>query len=231
MKYEWLKKQSAQQLIIIFSGWGFSSAVFGHLLKGEGTDKYDVLFVSDYRSLTMQLPEISSYQECFVIAWSFGVSAFATWLSGLPQNQQQEYQKRFDCCIAVNGSMNPIDRHHGIPEVIMQKTIDSLSQESFESFASRCFGDFAQPKDMHIDIIQKKQELEKILSRDHKIITIWDIVWIARHDKIFASKNLNRAWQDYNENCLEEALIQYCDAPHAPFQIWPSWDEIITASA
>ncbi len=230
MRYEWLKKQSAQAVIVIFSGWGFSSEVFDHLLQNDDENQYDVLFVSDYQQLDMRLPDLSHYQERYLIAWSFGVSAFATWLSNMSEDQQSVCRAQFDRFVAINGSMQPVDRYHGIPEVIMQKTIDTLTQESFELFAKRCFGGLAMPTELQIDVVEKKQELQIILARTPQTAFIWDLVWIAKRDKIFPPKNLSRAWQAYNERCQEPALIQYCDAPHASFQIWSSWDDIVSHS-
>ena len=227
MHYKWLKKQSAQKVIIIFSGWGFSSDVFDHLLRADNCNKYDVLFVSGYQELAMELPDLSHYEGRYLLAWSFGVSAFSTWLSALSEDQQLFYSEFFSCCVAINGSMQPIDRHQGIPAIIMQKTIDTLSQSSFKHFSSRCFGGFGMPAEIDIDVDVKKQELQKILERQHEMVVIWDLVWIAKHDKIFPPKNLSRAWDLYNEQCQEPATIQYIDAPHAPFQMWSTWDEII----
>ncbi len=230
MHYEWLKKKSAERLIVIFSGWGFSAQVFDHLLENDEGSQYDVLYVSDYRDLNVLLPDMTHYQERYLLAWSFGVAAFATWLSKLPQGQQQTYRQQFDRFVAINGSMQPVDRYHGIPDVIMKKTIDTLIQTSFEYFARRCFGDLPMPDDLQINVAEKKQELRAILSRTHQTVSIWNLVWIANHDKIFPPKNLSRAWHMYNENCQEAAVIQYCDAPHTPFQIWSNWNDFISPS-
>ncbi len=227
MRYKWLKKESAQTVIVIFSGWGFSYDVFDHLLQADSSDQYDVLFVSDYQVLDLDFPDITHYQDRYLLAWSFGVSAFATWLSMLSEDRQLFFSQLFARCVAINGSMFPVDRYQGIPEPIMQKTIDTMSQASFQHFSSRCFGRLNLPMQLTIDVDVKKHELQKILERQHSSVAVWDVVWIANHDKIFPPKNLSRAWNAYNKQCQEPAIIQYIDAPHAPFQLWSTWDDIM----
>ena len=223
MKFEWLKQgENNSAVIVIFSGWGFAADVYAHLLAKD--DDYDVVFVNDYRDLSLKLPDLRQYQQRYLLAWSFGVAAFAAWYN------QQKSTVRFDRMIAINGTMQAVDRFQGIPEVVMQKTIDTLSEQSFQVFAKRCFVKEALPDSLVINISERAEELQVILQRKHAEINGWDFVWIASQDKIFPTKNQQRAWQVYNDNAVKLAAVRVCDAPHAPFHLWSNWDEIVCSN-
>ena len=228
MKCEWLNKQSQDNLIVIFSGWAFGYDVFQHLLAEK--NDFDVLFVNDYRQIDLDLPDLDAYANKYLLAWSFGVSAFCHW------NESQGLQQksiRFDKKVAVNGTVFAVDRFLGIPQPIMQKTIDTLSEQSFQMFAKRCFRGLDLPQNLTIDVQARKAELEIILQRqlaqeidgDSQSVD-WDCAWIAMQDKIFPSKNQIRAWQQHNDSCDKALEINQFDAPHAPFQLWSNWQEI-----
>lgn len=223
MQFKWLKQcEKNHSVIVIFSGWGFTAEVYKHLLEVD--DNYDVIFVNDYRNLHISLPDLQHYQQRYLLAWSFGVASYSAWQQ--LQKGQNEIPS-FDRMIAINGTMQAVDRFHGIPEVVMQKTINTLSLESFKVFAKRCFVSSHIPDDLRINVPERAQELQCILQRQHPEILNWDQVWIAKQDKIFPTKNLERAWHAYNQSAAKPVIIHFCDAPHAPFHLWSSWDDII----
>ena len=84
----------------------------------------------------------------------------------------------FDKKIAVNGTLCPVDRHLGIPPTIMQKTIDNLSQDSFERFLTRCFG--KRTLRSEIDIEAAKNELEAVQARGAAPEQHFDLAWVSR---------------------------------------------------
>ena len=223
MQYQWLNKNDHKKVIVIFSGWGFPSSVFSHFL--ENKNDYDVLFIYDYRQLTIDLPDLDLYQSRFLIAWSFGVSSFDLW-------QKKQHEKKqdisFDRIIAINGTLQGVDRYMGIPPKVMQKTIDTLSQQSFREFAKRCFISEMLPKDLTVNIEERKTELEAIMNRNaNESFNTWDLVWVSKKDKIFPSNNVSRAWQQYNDFREKKTDIKEIDAPHAPFHLWSNWDEVL----
>ena len=238
MRYQWLKQNNNNtSVIVLFSGWGFDQTVFTHLMVDD--DEFDVLFVQDYRELDLPLLDLQQYEKRFLIAWSFGVASFSAWIikhEQQSQHQETHYPKNslaeFDKLIAINGTMHAVDRFLGIPNTIMQKTIDTLSQQSFAMFAKRCFIANELPN-LNINVADKRQELEMILTREHFAIEGWDRVWISNRDKIFPTKNLINAWQAYNDKQEQlhrkTAELKYCDAPHAPFHLWSNWNEIISS--
>lgn len=220
MKFQWLKQQASNQnVIVIFSGWAFTAEVFAHLQQIN--DGYDVLFVSDYRDLNIDLPDLQKYQQRYLLAWSFGVASFGAW------RQQQKNMPNFDRMVAINGTMQPIDRLYGIPESVLQKTMNTLSEQSFQVFAKRCFLPKFLSEHLVIHVADRVQELQIILQREHPIISGWDLVWVSTQDKIFPTKNVLRAWQAYNQGSSKHAVIIECEALHAPFHLWSSWDDVI----
>ena len=219
MQFEWLRQcDKSHSVIVIFTGWGFTAEVYKHLLEVD--DGYDIVFVNDYRDLNVDLPDLQHYQQRLLLAWSFGVASYSAW-------QKQNKFPNFDRMIAINGTMQAVDRFHGIPEAVMQKTIDTLSPESFQVFAKRCFIASHIPDDLHVNVLERKDELQCVLQRKHSDILGWSQVWIAKQDKIFPAKNQERAWDAYNLSATKPAIIHFCEAPHTPFHLWSSWDDII----
>lgn len=205
MQYHWLKRgPDASQVIVIFGGWATSPEAFAHLKATA-----DILYISDYRDLATDLPKLHHYETQTLVAWSFGVASYCHW--------QQDHADTFDRKIAINGSMTPVNRLSGIPPLIMQKTIDTLSYDSFQVFLTRCYGQ-EQPH-QPIDVSARKAELIAVQARDYTdVAQNWDKIWISRHDKIFSFANMQRAWPE---------PLNILDGPHVPFAAWTSWDEVI----
>ena len=172
MQHQWLKRAvNASQVIVIFGGWAIGAEAFAHLQTAA-----DILYIWDYRDLETDLPELQYYETRVLVAWSFGVASYCYW--------QQDRVDIFDRKIALNGSMTPVDRFSGIPPLIMQKTIDMLSNDSFQVFLARCYGK-KQPH-QSIDVLARKAELIAVQARDYTGGTLhWDKIWISRSDKIF----------------------------------------------
>ena len=217
MKHQWLKQSdAAENIIVFFSGWGFDASIVQDLAIRKDTN---VLFINDYRSLEYQLPNLEHYQHRYLIAWSFGVAAYSVW-----QNQTSTIHSQFDCTVAVNGSMIPINRKTGIPELVVKKTIDTLSVDSFQVFAQKCFAPTDNKINEHfiIDVNARKNELLEIQQRQYPENTLqWHKVWISSNDKIFPLRNLQYAWQDHGSR------IEQIDASHAPFSYWGKWQDLI----
>lgn len=205
MQPVWLKQNGHSDLIVIFGGWVLGAEMFRHLAGPE-----DVLFVDDYRDLD-GLPDFSAYKHRTAVAYSFGVSAFA--------HLDEAVRAKFDRCIAINGSPAPVDRRKGIPPVVFQKTLDGLTEKSFQSFAALCYGE-SQPN-QKIDIDARKAELRAVQQRGAANCPAFDRIWISQKDRIFPPANLTRAFAGQEEN------IRSIDAPHVPFAAWDSWREVI----
>lgn len=217
MKQQWLKKtDDASNVIVFFSGWGFDASIVQNLNIEEETN---VLFINDYRNLDHELPTLDHYQHRCLIAWSFGVAAYNVW-----QQQSSTHHAAFDYHVAINGSVTAVDRKTGIPDIVMQKTIDTLSTESFQVFAKKCI-DPLDPQinsTFDIDVDARKEELQQIQQWQLPDSGFqWDKIWISRQDKIFPIRNLQRAWQNQKDR------IELIDAAHAPFHYWQNWHDIL----
>lgn len=204
MEIRWLKQNNAAEVVVVFGGWAVGPEVFAHL-AGE----QDVLFVSDYRDLERDLPDLSTYGRVSLVAWSFGVAAYGHWQHGR--------RDPFDCKVAVNGSLAPVSRDKGIPPVAMQKTTETLSPEAYQLFLTRVFGS-RQPV-AEIDVAARRQELLAVQARGAAPDPGFDRIWISARDKIFPAANLARAWAGQ--------AVQSCDAAHMPFDRFATWEEIL----
>lgn len=208
MQMKWLqKREGVREVLVIFSGWGIGPEAFAHL-KTEA----DILWVSDYRDLSTDLPNLSGYEIRNLIAWSFGVASYVIW--------QESRVDPFDRKVALCGSMTPVDRDLGIPPVAMQKTIDTLSVTSFQIFLRRCYGRAVSYEP--VDIPALKDELLAVQARDYSRAGLtWGKAVISRTDKIFPVKNLRTAWDSNATDVVET------DAPHVPFNAWKTWAEVL----
>jgi len=204
MQCDWIKCKKSKDVIVVFGGWAVGFAPLAHL---EGF--FDILFVSDFREINADLPNLAEYETKTLIALSFGVAAYAHW--------QTAHEDPFTRKIAINGTVTPVDRQTGIAPVIMQKTIDNLDIDSLQVFLMRCFGE-KQPK-LEADIDALKTELITVQQRGEAPQVAFDKVIISDKDRIFSSANLNRAY--------EGQRVTVVQGPHIPFSAWSRWEEIL----
>lgn len=211
MQARWIRQEqvpaglaSRSKAVVVFGGWAVGPQVFAHLAGDQ-----DVLFVDDYRNLDQDLPDLSTYVEVSLVAWSFGVASYAHWQQG----RSDPFQRK----IAVNGSLTPVSREFGIPPVAMRKTIESLSPEAYQLFLSRVFG--ARQPLGEIDVAARRAELEAVEARGAAPDPGFDRIWISTRDKIFPPANLARAWAGQD--------LRQTPAPHMPFADFASWHEVL----
>ncbi|MFT6659811.1 pimeloyl-ACP methyl esterase BioG family protein [Maritalea sp.] len=207
MQIEWVKQDHNKDVIVVFGGWAVGFAPLAHL---EGD--FDILFVSDFRDIAADLPDLSRYEKKLLVAFSFGVAAYARW--------QADHIDPFTLKIAINGTVTPVDRQFGIPPIIMQKTIDALDPESLQAFLMRCFGE-RQPF-LEADIDALKDELIIVQQRGSAAPMQFDKIIVSDKDRIFLSANLKRAYEGENV-----ATVQ---GPHIPFASWTRWEEILNVA-
>lgn len=204
MEFRWLKQNEAAEAVVVFGGWAVGPEVFWQL---DGPQ--DILFASGYTDLNAELPDLSGYERISLLAWSFGVTAYAHWQQGRPDP--------FHCKVAVNGSLKPVNRSAGIPPAVFRKTAETLSLESYQSFLTRVFG---QPQHAEpVDVDALRAELLAVERRGDAPQTRFDRIWISSGDKIFPPANLARAWAGQ--------AVSQIDAPHAPFGLFETWEALL----
>lgn len=204
MNFRWLKQEQSAEVIVIFGGWAVGPEVFSHL---EGAQ--DLIFVSDYRDLNAELPDLAAYARRSLLAWSFGVASYGHWQQGRPDP--------FTRKVAVNGSLTPVDRETGVPPIAMRKTMETLTQEAYQLFLARVFG-APRPKAV-IDVAARRAELVAVQERGAAPDPGFDHIWMSDRDKIFPAANLNRAWAGQALRTQEGA--------HMPFDSFSRWEELL----
>lgn len=205
MEIRWLKQNKAADVIVVFGGWAVGPDVFAHLAGPQ-----DLLFASDYRNLDAELSDLSGYQSVTLVAWSFGVAAYAHW--------QKDRPDPFDRKIAVNGTLAPVDEARGIPPAVLAKTAEGLSEQSFAQFLRRTFNAPQPPRS--IDVEARRAELHAVAARGAAPAVTFDQVWLSGRDRIFSPVNQRRAWG-------RAILRELPTAAHAPFDKFDSWQGVI----
>lgn len=206
MEQSWLRRKGGAEVIVIFGGWAVGSQVFD-ALAGE----QDLLFVEDYRDLSDDLPELGGYDRRNLVAWSFGVASYGHW--------QAEHAQEFDTRVAINGTLTPVDRQTGVPPEAMQKTMDTLSEDSFQLFLSRCFN--ARQPFHAIDAEARRAELAAVLERGAAPDTRFDRIWISDGDRIFPPANMQRGWAG------QANAVRRINGAHAPFDRFAGWEAML----
>lgn len=201
MNGRWLHHTGQAEAVIVFGGWAVGPAPFAALPKDR-----DVYFLDDYRDLNAVLPDLSGFGAVDLVAWSFGVAAFGHW--------QAQSSVQFRHRVALCGSLTPVDRRQGIPPLAYRRTVEGLSHASYQQFQSRVFGQ--EQSEAEIDVNARRDELCAVEARGAAPVTQFDKIWIAQQDSIFPLQNMQRAWEG-QATCV-------IDAPHAPFDHFPSWD-------
>ncbi|MDW4549096.1 DUF452 family protein [Defluviimonas sp. D31] len=204
MEAIWLRRDGAARVVVFFAGWGAEPSD----IAGLG-GAYDVLFVRDWRALG-DLPDLSSYTERLLVAWSFGVAAYGHWQAG----RADPFTRK----VAVNGTLAPVDRERGIPPRVFAMTLAGLSEENFHAFLARSHG-ADQPR-RTVDVAALTAELEAVRDRGPAPETLFDRIWISEADGIIPPANQRRAWEGQADR------ITGIDAAHAPFAHWSDWEAL-----
>ena len=206
------------ELLLFFTGWGMDHRPTAHLTSG----KYDVCTCFDYNLLdTEDVARWKQYGSITVAAWSMGAWAAEQMLTrvGLPVKH----------AVAINGTPKPVDDATGIPAEVALATLDGLTPESLKRFYRRMFGSASLLKQMEasgrmpeIDFDARKEELRRIIAFRPYPETgfMWHKAVIGTDDAIFPPAHMRAAWKG-------KAKIVELDAPHYPFHLFNTWEEII----
>ncbi|RUM46506.1 MAG: hypothetical protein DSY80_02015 [Desulfocapsa sp.] len=218
MKHQWLHKEQKTRLLIFCNGWGMDSEPLKHLIS----ENYDVLMLYDYSTLKSPLTVtdlIASYETTSLLAWSMGVWA--------GQQIFGEMQKDLTSCIAINGTLCPIDDVFGIPEKMVRATLDKLDKKQRLKFYYRMCRDrdvykkFIQNQPKR-DVADQKRELDSLLKNarcKEPARIVYKRAIVASHDFIIPTRNQLQFWP--------EKIVKRVDGSHFLFYAYNSWDELL----
>ncbi|MEF9604006.1 DUF452 family protein [Paracoccus sp. PXZ] len=201
MRAEWLRREGADELIVVLTGWAVGVEPIRHLAGPA-----DVLVLSDYRDLSApDWPE--GYAAMDLVAYSFGVAAACQ----LPE------LGGFRRKVAVCGSWAPCDDDLGVPRELMRATAANLSDLSLRRFARRA----GCPAAAGADLADLGEELQAVMGWEAGQVPGFDRILLGAADRIFPLKNLIRAWQGWP---VETRVL---DCGHNPFALWRDWSEVL----
>jgi pimeloyl-[acyl-carrier protein] methyl ester esterase len=218
LKHQWLHKQQKANLLIFCNGWGMDAEPVKHL----ASERYDVLMLYDYshlESTTDIVPIIESYEKTFLVSWSMGVWAGQQLFTGL--------QYLLTSCLAINGTLCPIDDQYGIPEETVYATLENFDEKQRQKFYYRMCRDRElykkfirnQPKRTVAD---QKQELSRLLENTNCETlekTVYDKAIVAEHDFVIPTQNQLQFWP--------EKMVKLVDGSHFLFYAYTSWDALL----
>lgn len=220
MKSCWLNKNNNKNLIVFFAGWSFDNLPFA----GIETNDYDVLFVYDYNDLEVpcDLKNFSQYESKTLITWSMGV--FAAY-------EMRELFIDFDCKIAINGTVTPVDDMFGIPAKMFELTLKHAAKGLEGKFYQNVFSTADEFSRYLVSPVERTtenrvSELENLYDliknkKEQEYEKFYDFAIVSEVDKIIPSKNQIAS---HKKNNVEVITLPY---GHFPFYKFTNWDEII----
>lgn len=188
-------KDTRERLLLIFTGWSTDEKIFTSLQL----DGWDIMVIYDYTTPHGIDPTLlNRYREIAIMAWSFGVPVATRFIIDNPQLP-------LTSCIAVNGTLRPIDDQYGIPHDIFTATRNSLCDTSLQKFhrrmcgSSRAFKEWLQsaPTLRSIDTLRQELDIIAAIEDINKHTLLWDHVIISDNDLIIPSVNQQRAWASH----------------------------------
>lgn len=221
MKTCWLNKQNNKNLIVFFAGWSFDSQPFCDFCSGKNCD---ILMAYDYNSMEIpqELIDLQGYANKTLIGWSMGV--FVAY-------QNRKLFGDFDCKIAINGTVTPVDDNFGIPVKIFELTLKHAetglrgkfyknvfqTQEEFEKY---------QLHPVLRSIENRVAELESLYAQIKQLSNeeyekFYDCAIVCESDKIIPPANQKAS---HDKNNVPVISLPY---GHCPFYRFSKWDEII----
>lgn len=205
--------------ILFFSGFGFSLNFFQHLKLSSS-----LLFIHDYTnlifssSLQNEIYKFAQNKTCYLLAWSCGVGVIQRFW----QINECFSLIKFERKIAINGTQEGIHKTLGIPEKIFFLTLKNLNVKNFytNTLENTINFDLNSLPQSPNNLKAELRSLFHFLTKKKFLLNRWDLALISTKDKIFPAKNQELSWQNL-------AKIIPISAPHFPFFLWESWEEIL----
>ena len=217
MKICKLNKGNNKNLIVFFAGWSFDENPFKILDCGD----FDVVFVYDYNEISSFDIDNSKYEKKYLIAWSMGV--FVAYLL-------RDKFKDFDCKIAINGTVSPVDDEFGIPVRMFELTLKHAQKGLEGKFYQNVFNseeEFEKYIESPVErtIENRVSELESLynLIKNTEVTfeKFYNFAFVSEFDKIIPPKN------QINSHKKSNTPVISLSNGHSPFYNYKSWKEII----
>jgi len=229
MKTAWLKQEGAEELLLLFNGWGLDSRLGKHLLVTSLEEEFtpDLLICYDYHTLTLDpvvMEEISRYRRITIVAWSFGV-----WVA------QQTRLPAVTRAIAINGTLHPVHAEKGIRPEVFEATLSTWSEVSRQRFNRRMCGSsdaLALFTTISPDRSSTCQQEELSRLKEHLLLAeatgagasgapwSYDHVIIGEKDLVFPAQQQYAAWEGRPRTVI-------ADMPHFPFHHFKKLQEVL----
>ena len=219
MNAHWLFNNQSRELILFCNGWGMDHHPLAVLESGG----YDVLVLSDYSSfdLSFDVQTLKSdYRSIHLVCWSFGVWA--------GQQLFGDCKELFTHCIALNGTLRPIDDRYGIPYQFFNATLEHFS----ESVCDRFYRRMCRPGSVLEIFLQNRPQrsvkdqktelarLAELVASYPEKDSIFETVIISSRDMIIPTAHQVSFWKG---RC-PAIEIEGC---HYPFAGWQDWSKIL----
>ena len=235
MKSVWLQRGRRPRALVFFAGWGMDDRPFRRLVSSD----YDVCVCYDYRNLpasfgsyalrnsardaspvSESIEAVGAYDEVTIVAWSFGCGVAAQVIAHGNWPVQ--------VALALNGTVTPEDDEVGIPKRWLDATAESLLQGGWSRFVRRMCWDKAARQDFEghapqRDLAGAVAELDVLRQLTTPARCDFTRALIGTQDRIILPENQQRCWERFH------VPVQRITAPHYPFHLWQSWEELLLA--
>ena len=163
--------------------------------------------------------------------------------------------KKIKRCVAINGTLFPISNTWGLSQRMFNNTLTGFrddvannctteTSQRLEKFTRKMCGTSTiykrymsqRPKRGLEDMLNELVSIKENFTVSNAVI--WNRVIIGANDTIIPANHQTRFWTEYDLGTdrtnrivasSEGFRIEYIDAPHYPFFMWSSWDEIVEA--
>lgn len=205
--------EGSSALLLFFAGWGTEPCMFSHN-DAEKSVTGDILMCYDYRDLQFDRTVLDGYSRIAVLGWSMGVWAAGHTLARL--------KSVIGPRIAVNGTPYPIHDSMGIPEVIFDGTLASMSDRTVTKFRRRMCGSVsAMEKLMSTSPSRSTDGLRDELAAIGQSVRLstpdnfrWTKAVVGLNDLIFPPANQKAAWE------AEGVPVTISDIPHWDYALF-----------
>lgn len=203
MKVEYIRHNAGNRaLILIFAGWSTGPSLY----RDVHINGWDTAVVYDYTESSTDFSFLDSYSTIWLFAWSLGVKMAA---AVLPAH-------KITAAYAINGTLNPVDDHDGIPTAIYNGTALNLDARNLKKFRRRMAPDaetYRQRFDTEFseeEIAKLRQQLYLIRDLDKPCAPLpWRRAYIATGDRIFPPDNMMRSWRMNNVEIVKTPAAHY----------------------